>query len=203
MVGNVLRGQLFKVVFSSRRNVVFSSIDLWKGCIAVVPPEFDRALVTVEFPIYEIWNLASLRISCPPCFGAAIIKGPFGLLPPGHSNRRRTQSDDFETLEVAFPTEPEEQSRLIQVILASREDIRSSIESLRSATLRFDDVIDGRGDEQLPEILSDSIHQLQLGLISLPNSRITHAISGNRERTHLLQRAPKVDDHHVCLSSLE
>lgn len=148
--------------FSAREgDVVFSSIDLWKGCIAVVPPEFDRALVTLEFPIYEILDS---RLS--PNFLSALLRcryyqRAFRAITTGHSNRRRTQSDDFETLEVAFPTDPEEQSRLIQVILASREDIRSSIESLRSATLRFDDVIDGRGDEQLSEILSDSIHQLQ------------------------------------------
>ncbi len=35
-------------------DVVFSSIDLWKGCISVVPEEFDHALVTKEFPIYEV-----------------------------------------------------------------------------------------------------------------------------------------------------
>jgi len=32
------------------KDVVYSSIDLWKGCIAFVPAEFDGALVTKEFP---------------------------------------------------------------------------------------------------------------------------------------------------------
>lgn len=41
--------------FAARANdVVFSSIDLWKGCVALVPAAFDGALVTKEFPIYEI-----------------------------------------------------------------------------------------------------------------------------------------------------
>ena len=35
-------------------DIVFSAIDLWKGCIAVVPDDFDSALVTKEFPIYEV-----------------------------------------------------------------------------------------------------------------------------------------------------
>ena len=35
-------------------DVVYSSIDLWKGCIAVVPRAFEGALVTKEFPIYQI-----------------------------------------------------------------------------------------------------------------------------------------------------
>ena len=30
-------------------DLVFSSIDLWKGCISIVPTEFDRAIVTKEF----------------------------------------------------------------------------------------------------------------------------------------------------------
>ena len=34
--------------------MVFSSIDLWKGCIALVPEDFDGALVTKEFPIYPV-----------------------------------------------------------------------------------------------------------------------------------------------------
>lgn len=41
--------------FAARTNdVVFSSIDLWKGCVALVPASFDGGLVTKEFPIYEI-----------------------------------------------------------------------------------------------------------------------------------------------------
>ena len=35
-------------------DLVYSSIDLWKGCISVVPEQFNGALVTKEFPIYEM-----------------------------------------------------------------------------------------------------------------------------------------------------
>jgi type I restriction enzyme M protein len=41
-------------------DVVFSRIDLWKGCISVVPTEFDGALVSGEFPVYEIQEASSL-----------------------------------------------------------------------------------------------------------------------------------------------
>jgi type I restriction enzyme M protein len=48
------------------RDVVYSSIDLWKGCISVVPDEFDGALVTKEFPIFEVIDpeLDPLFVSC-------------------------------------------------------------------------------------------------------------------------------------------
>ena len=125
-------------------DLVFSSIDLWKGCIAVVPPEFDGALVTKEFPIYEIIDS---RLS--PDFLSALLRSryyqrAFRAITTGHSNRRRTQTGDFESIEIAFPPTDQEQRVLIEPILTSRKDIRESHKSLRSAALRFDFAIDGR-----------------------------------------------------------
>ena len=139
--------------FSARAgDVVFSSIDLWKGCIAVVPPEFNGALVTKEFPIYEI---VDGRLS--PEFLSALLRSryyqrAFRAITTGHSNRRRTQTGDFENIEIAFPATHSEQEALIEPILTSRADLRVGGESLEAATLRFDNVIDGRGDERLPDV---------------------------------------------------
>ena len=133
-------------------DVVFSSIDLWKGCIAVVPSRFDGALVTHEFPIYRI---VDPRLS--PEFLSVLLRSryyqrAFRAITTGHSNRRRTQSGDFENIEIAFPPTDMEQRSLIDSILDARDDLRVGSESLQAATLRFDDVIDERGDERLPEI---------------------------------------------------
>ena len=35
-------------------DIVYSSFDLWKGCISVVGDEFDGAIVTKEYPIYKM-----------------------------------------------------------------------------------------------------------------------------------------------------
>lgn len=142
--------------FSARKgDVVFSSIDLWKGCIAVVPPDFDGALVTKEFPIYEI---VDDRLT--PEFLSALLRSryyqrAFRAITTGHSNRRRTQTGDFENIEIAFPGTHQEQETLIEAILTSRKDLKVGAESLKAAILLFDDIIDGRGDEWLPEIGSD------------------------------------------------
>ena len=142
--------------FSARYgDVVFSSIDLWKGCIAVVPSNFDGALVTKEFPIYEIIDP---RLS--PEFLSALLRSryyqrAFRAITTGHSNRRRTQVGDFEELEIAFPTTSEEQSTLIAPLLHARHGLRENSESLRNAMLCFDNRIDERGDECLPEIEPD------------------------------------------------
>ena len=139
--------------FSARSgDVVYSSIDLWKGCIAVVPPSFDGALVTKEFPIYEIIDS---RIS--PEFLSALLRSryyqrAFRAITTGHSNRRRTQVGDFENLEIAFPPTIEEQLGLIAPILNARKGLHQNSELLRTAMLLFDNNIDGRGDECLPEI---------------------------------------------------
>jgi type I restriction enzyme M protein len=133
-------------------NVVYSSIDLWKGCIAVVLPEFDGGLVTKEFPIYEI---VDDRMSAQ--FMSALLRSryyqrAFRAITTGHSNRRRTQQDDFENLEVCFPPDVNEQSRLMAEIEAARLMRREGDQRLREAQLAFDNLVDGRGDEALPEV---------------------------------------------------
>jgi type I restriction enzyme M protein len=133
-------------------DVVFSSIDLWKGCIALVPEEFDGALVSNEFPIYEITDS---RLS--PEFLQSLLRSryyqrAFRAITTGHSNRRRTQAVDFEALEIAFPTDHGEQLHLVTAITDARRQMRAASETLRAAINGFSDLIDGRGDEELPEI---------------------------------------------------
>ncbi len=133
-------------------DIVFSGIDLWKGCIAVVSTQFDGALVTKEFPIYEVTDH---RID--PEFFSCLLRSryfqrAFRAITTGHSNRRRTQIGDFEALEVYFPPDPEEQRRLIAGIQGARENQRHGEQALRTALIEFSDVIDGRGDEELPAL---------------------------------------------------
>jgi type I restriction enzyme M protein len=138
-------------------DVVFSSIDLWKGCISIVPSDFDGALVTNEFPIYEI---VDSRLS--PDFLQCLLRSryyqrAFRAITTGHSNRRRTQAADFEMLEIAFPTERPEQERLVREISAARLQQRAAANALRGAFNVFSDLIDGRGDEELPEIAAEAL----------------------------------------------
>jgi type I restriction enzyme M protein len=133
-------------------DVVYSSIDLWKGCIAVVPDSFDSGLVTKEFPIYEITD-RRLDVDFLQCLlRSRYYQRAFRAITTGHSNRRRTQGNDFEVLEIAFPEDVNEQRRLIANILVARQDQRLSAERLSQELLDFSAVIDGRGTEELPEI---------------------------------------------------
>src|ERR671933_1546755 len=35
-------------------NLIISRIDVWQGCVAIIPPEFDGALVAREFPLFRV-----------------------------------------------------------------------------------------------------------------------------------------------------
>ena len=126
-------------------DVVFSSIDLWKGCIAIVPEGFEGALVTSEFPIYSVRDgrLSSMFLQ---------VQRAFRAITTGHSNRRRTQVPDFEDLEIVFPAELDEQEQLIVEVGVAREQQQDAVNSLARAFRNFDNVIDGRGDEVLPDV---------------------------------------------------
>jgi type I restriction enzyme M protein len=133
-------------------DVVFSSIDLWKGCIAVVPPDFNGAIVTKEFPIYEVIDdrldaeFLSYLLRC------RYYQRAFRAITTGHSNRRRTQVGDFEALEICFPEDKEEQQRIIVGIRDAKRLQREAVANIRENMLSFSDLVDGRHDGELPEV---------------------------------------------------
>ena len=55
-------------------------------------------------------------------------------------------------LEICFPPEPNEQRRLIQGIAHARRQRQEANELLNEQQTGFDNIVDGRGDEVLPEI---------------------------------------------------
>jgi len=120
-----------------------------------VPPEFDGALVTKEFPIYEVTDsrLTPEFLSC--LLRSRYYQRAFRAITTGHSNRRRTQVPDFEALQIYFPADPSIQRALIEPVLAARGSQVASQVSLRTAMNQLSDVIDHRGDEELPDLSDD------------------------------------------------
>jgi type I restriction enzyme M protein len=142
-------------------DVVFSSIDLWKGCISVVPEDFDGALVTKEFPIYEV-----IDDRLDPGFLWCLLRSryyqrAFRAITTGHSNRRRTQVADFENLEIVFPADRKVQQKLIESIFKARVGQRTAATTLRDAMMNFSDTIDGRIGEELIELADDGDGELE------------------------------------------
>lgn len=142
-----------------QEDVVYSSIDLWKGCIAVVPERFDSALVTKEFPIYEV-----LDERVDPEFLSVLLRSRyyqrgFRAITTGHSNRRRTQQADFEALEIAFPPDRDAQQALIQPILEAMRLRAEASNTLEESRREFDHLVDGLELGEVPEDMLDNIEE--------------------------------------------
>ena len=110
---------------------------------------------TNEFPIYEITDQRLLPEFVQTLLRTRYYQRAFRAITTGHSNRRRTQIADFEAIELAFPPEPEDQRRLIAGITQASGGIRAVEEALRRELHAFSSIIDGRGDEELPETTGD------------------------------------------------
>lgn len=136
-------------------DVVYSSIDLWKGCIASVPHEFDGALVSKEFPIFHVTDRRLLPEFLQCLLRTRYYQRAFRAITTGHSNRRRTQLADFKALKISFPESQSEQRSLIEKIQAAKESQRSAVTSLKREMNCLSDIIDGRGQEELAEIVED------------------------------------------------
>jgi type I restriction enzyme M protein len=145
---------------ASSGDVVFSGIDLWKGCISIVPEEFDGAIVTKEFPIYEVTDN---RID--PDFLSCLLRSryyqrAFRAITTGHSNRRRTQVVDFERLEICFPESKNEQREIVSDIVSTRSSMKNSSNSLKDALKAFNHLIDGR-DIELPDLSEGEVSEAE------------------------------------------
>lgn len=130
---------------------LISRIDLWKGCAAVVSPEFDNAIVTQEFPVFRVEeNIVD------PHYLALLLRSDYFLratraITTGHSNRRRTPLDDLEKLRVFLPDKSVQKDiadiayrKLEKVESASREyaELMSRLEKVLLGQARYEDLID-------------------------------------------------------------
>ncbi|MDE7334675.1 MAG: hypothetical protein K2O16_21090 [Lachnospiraceae bacterium] len=127
-------------------DLVYSSIDLWKGCISIVPDNFAGAIVTKEFPIYKMKSDAIL-----PDFLALLLRSryyqkAFRAITTGHSNRRRTQSQDFENIEIWYPEDKTIQKDLIKEYLKAKSDSYVSNLQVKKELLKFSNYLDGLGE---------------------------------------------------------
>lgn len=133
-------------------DVVFSSIDLWKGCLSIVPKEYEGALVTKEFPIYKIKDDRLDPIFLSFLLRSRYYQRAFRAITTGHSNRRRTQERDFEELEICFPPNQIEQKEIIKDLKEARISIKNAAQLYKDKFQTFNNLIDDRGAEELPEV---------------------------------------------------
>ncbi|RDZ35077.1 MULTISPECIES: N-6 DNA methylase [unclassified Haloferax] len=138
-------------------DIVYSQIDLWKGAISTVGEDFDGAICTTEFPVYRVVDEDELD----PHYLKLLLRSEYfqkaiRAIVTGHSNRRRTQQDDFEDLEIFIP-EIEEQRKIAaefaqrqeQIEKAENElnDLRGQLDKAVTGELSIDEIIEEETDD--------------------------------------------------------
>jgi type I restriction enzyme M protein len=128
-------------------DLVFSSIDLWKGCVSVLPAEFDGAIFTSEFPIYIV-NESKID----PGYLKLLLRSRYfqraiRAVTTGHSNRRRTQVEDFENLTIYLPS--------LEVQREVGRRVGEMEQRLRDSTLRMQTVLSHFNHAAIGELATD------------------------------------------------
>lgn len=124
-------------------DIVYSQIDLWKGAITIIGDEFDGAICTTEFPVYKVKDDGVID----PHYLKLVLRSEYfqraiRAIVTGHSNRRRTQQDDFEDLEVYVP-EIVEQRKISTEFAERQEEISNGKEELDDLQDMLDKAVTG------------------------------------------------------------
>lgn len=105
---------------------VFSRIDARNGAMGLVPQELDGAIVSNDFPVFNIdtdrvdRNFFKYYVSTAPFLDACLAQSK------GTSNRRRLKEPDFLQIETRLPTLTEQQR-----VVARIEAMASKFDSIR------------------------------------------------------------------------
>src|SRR5437868_5741105 len=119
-------------------DVVFSKIDVRNGAIAIVPPQFNKVVVTSEYPIY-----VPDTKQVDPRYLALLLHSPNFLhllksTASGTSGRKRVDADNFGEIEIPLPDLPEQtallddyEKELKSAVVIENEGKHAELESVR------------------------------------------------------------------------
>ena len=125
---------------------------MWKGCIAVVGDEFDDAIVTKEYPIYKLTSKEVIPEFLAVLFRSRYYRRAFRAITTGHSNRRRTQKEDFEAIQVWYPADLKKQKEIVGKMESARNMRIKAERQYANLEHQFDDMLDNRDDEYPQDI---------------------------------------------------
>jgi len=126
-------------------DLIYSRIDLWKGCVGVVPEEFDGAIVTKEFPLYRVDEELIRPHYVRFLLRTGYFQRAIRAITTGHSNRRRTNEEDFLNLEVFLPP-VEAQDSIVARVLNSEGRVEGAEYEYDQVITEVEDLMMGRVD---------------------------------------------------------
>ncbi|QXD15778.1 hypothetical protein GQ464_002185 [Rhodocaloribacter litoris] len=136
-------------------DILISRIDLWKGCIGVVPDDFDGAIVTDEFPSYHVRIKYQHKVDVKYLkllLRTSYFQRALRAINTGHSNRRRTQETDFLALKVFLP-----EKRVQEKVVAAIEEVERRIQEQQGELKRRIEMLD---EIMLRHVTSESLEKL-------------------------------------------
>lgn len=96
-----LKGKLF---LAQSGDVVFSKIDLRNGAIGIVPPSFEKAAFTTEFPIYTVRAEVAESRYIQLLFRSDFFRATVNGMVSGASGRKRVAPEQLEAMQVPLPS---------------------------------------------------------------------------------------------------
>ncbi|HSH77331.1 MAG TPA: N-6 DNA methylase [Herpetosiphonaceae bacterium] len=106
-------------------DLIISRIDVWKGCVAIIPEEFEGAIVTQEFPLFRVREELLRPYYLKLLLRTEYFQRAIRAITTGHSNRRRTQDTDFEDLDIFLP-DPPVQDRIVGLVQERERALHTS-----------------------------------------------------------------------------
>jgi len=132
--GVVLRGILTGAEIASSRQIVarrgqfiLSRIDARNGALGIVPPELDEAIVTNDFPVFNVVENRLLPTYLGWMCRTASFVEECKRASEGTTNRVRLQEDKFLAREIPLPPLPEQRR-----VVARIEELSSQIHEART-----------------------------------------------------------------------
>ncbi len=123
-------------------DLIISRIDVWKGCVAVIPEEYSGAIVTTEFPLYEVRRELLRPVYLKLLLRTGYFQKAMKAITTGHSNRRRTQDRDFEALEIFLPG-PDIQDAIVEEVQRRECRIQAAEQEFAGLIARVEQAVMG------------------------------------------------------------
>lgn len=95
----------------------------------------------------EYWDDAA-----DEALGDGQADGAFRAITTGHSNRRRTQKEDFEAIQVWYPADLKKQKEIVRKMESARNMRIKAERQYANLEHQFDDMLDNRDDEYPQDI---------------------------------------------------
>jgi type I restriction enzyme S subunit len=132
--GVVLRGVLTGAEIAASRQMVarrgqfiLSRIDARNGALGIVPPELDEAIVTNDFPVFNVHEIRLLPAYLGWMCRTASFVEECKRASEGTTNRVRLQEDKFLAREIPLPPLPEQRR-----VVARIEELAAQIHEART-----------------------------------------------------------------------